>query len=277
MHRSRTRKWLLIVAVIVLLFIVGGAVFMMGKHYVSIRGQHLKQYQYSSGGGMSGGYDRETVTRYDDTHALISTESAKWHNQDPEIKEYLADAAILEELEDVVRQHHMNFWNRKKFTKMFIADGETESYYFCFDEDEISFSSQLYPKRYYDKLRLLDETIAKYRKNAEVLPGLVRAETDSEEGYGLTEGVLELYVYAYRGDALGVRILNGKDEQIDISRTYQLIQTDTGKVVAEKEDTGTSTVYPKSWDEIDIDLAQRLEAGHYKLLLGEEVIPFEIR
>lgn len=135
---------------------------MAGSHYVNIRKQNLVKYQYTSGGGMTGGHYSETVTIYDDTRALISIEETEWYDADPVIREYIADKAILDELENVIRRYHMNFWDNKTFTDMFIADGESRSYSFDFDDSGISFSSQFYPAIYRKKLDKLDEIINKY-------------------------------------------------------------------------------------------------------------------
>ncbi|MDD5923761.1 MAG: hypothetical protein PUC88_03100 [Clostridia bacterium] len=250
---------------------------MIGGNYVSIRGQHLNKYCYSSSGGMSGGYYSKTIKRYDDAHALISIEKVEWHSQDPEVNEYLVDVSIMDELEEIIRKYRMNFWNRKKFSNMFIADGESIGYSFTFDKDYIDLSSQYYPARYSDKLHKFDEIIEKYLNDAKKLPGLVNTRKDSDISYELAEGELELYVYSYSSDYLGIRILNGKDEQIEISHSYKLINTDKNKAIDENDDKYTMTIYPKSQDEVNFSLKERLEAGNYKLVLGEIEIPFEIR
>ncbi len=273
----RINKWVIIIAVILVLLIIGGIVFMIGGNYVSIRGQNLNKYCYSLSGGMSGGYYSKTIRRYDNAHAIISIEKADWHSQDPEINEYLVDVSIMDELEGIIRKYRMNFWNGKKFTNMFIADGESKGYSFSFDKDYIDFSSQYYPARYSDKLYEFDEIIEKYLKNTKKLPGLVNTRKDSDISYELAEGELELYVYLYSSDYLGIRILNGKDEQIEISCSYKIINTDKNEVIDENDDKYTMTVYPKSQDEVSFSLKERLDSGNYKIVLGEIEIPFEIR
>lgn len=133
---------------------------MIGK-YINIRGQKLNKYTCSSGGGMTGGYYIETIKRHED-QAIISIKSAEWHSQEPMVMEYLTDASVLDELETVIRKCKMNFWHRKKFTNMFISDGESTSYHFNFDNADISFSSQIYPMKYGKKLNMLDSIVKKY-------------------------------------------------------------------------------------------------------------------
>lgn len=249
---------------------------MAGQHYVSIRGQRLNEYCCSSGGGMNGGYDSKTVKRYDDAHALITVERAEWHHQDPAVEEFLVDALILDELEGIARQYHMNFWNRKEFSRIFICDGETEGYSFRFDENDISFSSQVYPTRYRDKLHRLHDTVDKYLQGAAKLPGLINQKVGGEESYLLPEDELVLYAYVYSENSLGIRILNGTEDEAEIPQGYRLVSTDTAQVIAEGDDSYASTVYPRSEGEMRFALTERLDAGHYTLVLGEREIPFAI-
>lgn len=153
---------------------IGSDIFMF-NNYVNIRGSQLNTFVCGSGGGMTGGYYRETVKGHEG-RALISIESAEWHSQEPTVTEYLTDIAVLAELEAVIRKYKMNFWNRKKFTHEFIADGESQSYRFIFDNAEISFSSQIYPLRYRKKLQELDGIVKKYIENGEKLPGVENKE-----------------------------------------------------------------------------------------------------
>lgn len=263
-----------IVALVVLLVVAGGV--MMFKNYVGIRGQHLNTYTYSSGGGMSGGYYRNTVKRYND-QALISIESAEWHSQDPTVTEYLVDASVLSELESVVRKNRMNFWNRKKFTNIFVSDGESQGYYFYFDDADISFSSQLYPAKYSKKLAELDSVVNKYIKAGEKLPGLVNPKKEGEENYSLPKGEFVMYVYLYAKNSLGLRILNGTDKDVEISKKYKIINTDTEVVVCDDDIPYGGIFYANYSDVMDIKLKDRLQAGNYKIILGDQEILFEIR
>lgn len=141
---------------------------MLFNHYVNIRGQHLNAYRYTSGGGMLGGYFCQTIKRGDDGRAIISIEEAECHNDEPKIEEYYVDASILDDLERIIRKNRMNFWNRRKFSNMFIADGESRGYCFEFDKKQISFSSQHYPVKYSNKLHKLKEVIEAYLEKIEM-------------------------------------------------------------------------------------------------------------
>lgn len=148
-------------AVIALIIITVFFIKALGN-YVNIRGQSLVKYEYSSGGGMTGGYYRKTVEKADETHARVIIEKAEWYDDEPATEEYITDIAILDELEGVIRRYRMNFWNNKKFSNTFVFDGESKSYTFRFDENSISFSSQVYPLRFQRKLNRIDEITKKY-------------------------------------------------------------------------------------------------------------------
>lgn len=277
LERMRINKWIMLVAVIAIVLLAAVGVYKtMIENYVSIHGQQLYKYSYSSGGGMNGGYHRETVKRYGD-QALISIQSADWYLQDPVVTEYKTDAAVLDELEAVVRKYKMNFWHRKKFTNEFVFDGESESYHFNFDDASIWFSSQIYPLRYAKKLAELDHVIEKYIEAGEKLPGLVNLNTIKEEYDLLPEDEFVIYVYSYAENALGLRILNGTDEAVEIPETYQLINSDTDTVLLEENAPYGGSFSEQATDEMDIKLKERLDAGNYMLIFGDLEIPFEIR
>ena len=275
MAENKRKKWIVVAVVAAVVLIASGGIVML-KNYVGIGGQQLNEYSYSSGGGMTGGYHNETVKRSGEK-AIISIEDAEFYAQDPTITEYITDAAVMDELEAAVRKHNMNFWNRKKFTNTFVADGETDSYSFDFDKSEISFSSQIYPLRYSKKLKELDAIIKKYIKSGEKLPGLVNPKTESDDNYSIPEGKLEIYVYSYVDNTLGVRVLNGTDEQLEIAKEYKLINADTRDMIISDSTTDGGIFSPQSKGEMEIKLNERLPVGSYKLVFGELEIPFEIK
>lgn len=274
MTENKRKKWIVVAVVAAVVLIASGGIVML-KNYVGIGGQQLNKYSYSSGGGMTGGYHTETVKRSGEK-AIISIEDAEFYAQDPTVTEYITDAAVMDELEAAVRKYNMNFWNRKKFTNIFVADGETDSYSFDFDKSEISFSSQIYPLRYSKKLSELDAIIKKYIKSGERLPGLVNPKTD-EENYEIPDGELKIYICSYVNNTLKLNILNGTDEQLEIAKEYKLINADTRDVIISDSTTDGGIFSPQSKGEMEIKLKERLPVGSYKLVFGEFEIPFEIK
>lgn len=269
-------KWIVIGAAALAVILAGVRI---GRtvltNFVSIRGQHLQSYRYSCGGGMDGGYESQSV-KLDGDRALITVESAQWHSQDPTVTEYLTDPAVLEELEAVVRKHHMNFWHNKTFTNMFVYDGESESYSFSFDENSFFFSSQIYPQRYRSKLAELDRVLEKYIEAGERLPGLLNTDPDAEEYNPLEEGVLKVYVYTYAGNSLGLRISNGLDTPLEIPESFTILRADTGETIVEQETPYGGSFPEYANDEMHMKLPQRLGAGQYLLIFGDLEIPFAL-
>lgn len=135
---------------------------MFDKHNVNIKNQHLTEFRYNVGGGMTGGYYTMVVKPCDALHALIKIEKAEFHNEEPVKTEYIVNLSIMEELEEIIRHHEMNHWHEKKFTDMFVSDGETISYYLTFEKSSIRISSQIFPAKYSDKLKEFREVINSY-------------------------------------------------------------------------------------------------------------------
>ncbi len=226
---------------------------------------------------MNGGYSEQSVERLDDGRALITLRNAGWYSQDPMIAEYMADGTVLDELEALIRGGRMNFWNNRRFTDMFIADGESTGYSFDFDHSSISFSSQYYPGRYREKLKQLDLAISKYLEDAEKLPGLVNPRAGSDDLIDLSCGELDIYAFSLANKELGIRIINGSEQNAEISYGWRLFDAESGELLQEQEDDHTLSVDAGHQDIMNICLDKRLEAGSYRLMLGETEIMFEIR
>jgi len=124
--------------------------------------QELMMYKTHSGGDKKGG-NKETVLTAAAGGAILRFSEAEWHDEEPTVEEYLVDAKALEEIKEVFMKYEMYKWEDKKFSDLFVADGKTTSYLFSFTEDDISFSSQLYPDPYAAMLDELDAVIEKYR------------------------------------------------------------------------------------------------------------------
>ncbi|MCQ2558424.1 MAG: hypothetical protein MJ135_04810, partial [Oscillospiraceae bacterium] len=131
--------------------------------------------------------------------------------------------------------------------------------------------------RYARKLAELDRVVDKYISSGEKLPGLVMTNTGDDEIDLLEENVLAMYVYSYAENSLGIRVLNGTDEDVEIPESYTLRNADTGAVIQEQESTYNNRFYEHTIDEIHFKLKERLPAGSYVLYYGDYEIPFEIR
>lgn len=271
-----TNKWFIIGAIAVVIAVAAVLAVTIGKHHENISGEKLNAYRFSKGGGMSGGYHSEDIVRKDG-YALIRIESAEWHNSAPEVKEYKADVKIMDELEGIIRKYNMNFWDGKKFTDIFVCDGESSSYSFVFDDSYVSFSSQIYPKFYSDKLSEFKGIIQKYIEKAELLPALVPSGRTTEDDYNVPEGEMITYVRKCTSESLEVKIINKKSENVEIPIDYKVVNAETGDVLIEKKEDRIYSVYPKSQDEYTISLEKGFGAGKYNLIWNDMVMPFELK
>lgn len=278
MKKLKINRWIIIGIIAIAVLIIGGTMFLNLKHFVNIRGQKLESFSYYSGGGMNGGGYNETIKKYDDETALYTVSDKDWWYQDPTVSEYFIDAKVLDEIDAVVRKYHMNMWHNKTFTHEIVFDGESESYHFNYDDATVWFSSQIYPLRYYSKLKKIKEVINKYTKDVTKLPGLVLENPieDFDTPF-YTEGETRFYVYEYYDKTLGIKMLNGTDKDIEIVKDYKLVNADTGKVLYEDNNPYTYTLDETSNYEDYIRLSERLEAGNYKLTFSDVEITFEIR
>ncbi len=126
------------------------------------KNKELTSFSISKSGDMRGGFYSMTLSARDG-YALLSFTEAKSYNQAPETEEYRVDKKALAEIEDIFIKNGMYRWDGKKFTNAFVSDMASTGYSFNFQGGSVSFSSQIYPKKYADKLQMLTDIIEKYR------------------------------------------------------------------------------------------------------------------
>lgn len=262
---------------LVVLFIVGCVMcyLLLKKNKNVVSDQPLIAYEYYSGGGMEGGYHSESIKKIDNGKAYICIEKSKAWNMDPVIQEYLVEDTILDELEAIILKEGMNEWHEKVFTDEIVYDAGSESYRFVFEKDIVSFTSQIYPKNVRDKLSKLDAVIDSYVNQAVQLPSLVN-DREVKKEYYFPENKIEAYVHSYKDRYLVVRILNGTEKDIELPEMCQLINMDSNEEQI-VENQYYDLIYADSSEDVDIELESRLDAGNYKLILGDLEIQFEIK
>ena len=273
---------------ILLIVIIAAAVLLIAcflfrnlfGEFAGIQKQALVSFHMGSGGDMNGSSHNIDVKAYDDSHALITVSGKDWYFKDPEISEYLVDIAVLEEIRSVFLKYHMQNWDNKEFSKVFVADGASYSYGFYFEEASVGFSSQSYPYKYFKKLSEFDDIVSRYIDSAELLPGLILPERSDGEmamAYMPDDGQISLSVYEYSEGYLYYRVSNGTDENIEIERGYVLRREGESEAVSEG---GTSsykwTIYAKRADDDSFELPSRLEPGKYSLTVDSLSCVFEI-
>ena len=142
------------------------------------------------------------------------------------------------------------------------------SYEFYFGKAYISFSSQMYPKKYYDKLKKLHDIVEEYTKKGERLPGLCLPEIPENEQYNRhrpENGKVWLEVFSYFAGELSFRILNGTGENIEVTSDKSLFREGENEPFARKESAYKNKVYANICDEDSIKVPFILEAGIYRL------------
>lgn len=251
-----------------------------------LRSSTLTEYQNSEGGDMRGGGYRIKVGAYDDTRAYVSSSQKDWHGADPVVEEYLVDKKILGDIEAVFRKYHMQRWKHKKFSKVFVYDKGSTSYYFKFGHTlSYDFSSQIFPERYSKKFDEIDKIIADYSMAKEELPKLVmKARSDDEITSHYEEmrsnGKVNLEVTEYCLGIIHYSLVNGTEDTVSVmNRKYKVFKEGVAEAVLEY-----SYEYANSFDkgqQFSEDTEPKwLEPGNYRLEVGENgeyVCEFEIR
>lgn len=244
-----------------------------------VKNKELVSYIYSSGGGMTGGGNSTEINIVGDEVILTYSHKEWWYN-DAHITEYKVDKAVLSDIESVFRKYKMQNWNNKKFSDMFVADGPSYSYSFKFDDNTgVSFSSQVYPVSYSEKLAEIDKVIEQYKESAALQPGLVTREKTEEELAGKNtpdNGLVEIEVYEYSKDKIYFRILNGTDKIVTVNNSVKLVRNSDGEVLYDENSEHSIEVDANTAEEGYIPCG-RLEEGIYTIYVEDYSAEFEIR
>lgn len=263
--------------------VVMGGLLMLGLfgcgETPDVKDKTLVSFDCSSGGGMTGGGSSTTINLIDG-ETILTYSSTEWHHDDAAITEYKLDKAVLAEIESVFRKYRMQNWHQKKFSNLFVADGESTSYSFTFEDGtEVSFSSQIYPESYSRKLSEIKEIIEKYKAIGTLEPGLVPRERSPEEAAAIDHpdnGRVEIEVYQYSKDGIHYRALNGTNEDVTINRSVRLVRNSDGNVLCSESSEHPIKVRATSAADEYLTTG-RLEEGRYTLYVGDYCAGFEIR
>lgn len=251
-----------------------------GEVKETLKNTKMTKYEYSVGGGMRGGGSSTTVAAYDDKHAIISYATQGWHADNKHVTEYLVDKQILDDIEQIFRKNKMQRWDGKKFTRDFVADGESYSYSFRFGKSlSYRFSSQIYPSRYKKKLVLYDEVLKKYEAGRTKLPGLVFPEMEDDELGAYKQelkenGKVNVEISSYALGILECTFTNGTGKDVEIPNDYYELYDESGKKLIH---TFTSqyggygrTLYENGVYDNLLNEEVWLEPGTYRLYVGED-------
>ena len=277
---SLMRKALYVAAAVAAAVILVVAYKVMFGKGSKIDKEALISFHRGTGGDMQGSSSNTYLRRYDDDRALLTLSHAGWHYEDPQITEYFVDVSVMDEIKAVFCKYRMHSWDGKKFTDMFVADGASTSYDFDFETMDVSFSSQIYPERYANKLNEINAIIQRCIPEGERLPGLIMPELSEKERMAANhpeDDMVSLHVYEYSRNQLSYRFSNGTDEKTELASDYMLHKEGSDEMIAQAEaGSYTYSVYPHSRREITFQLEQRLEPGTYLLEAGGLNCRFEI-
>ncbi len=241
----------------------------------------LTSVSFSRGGDMLGSHHAMSVKAKGDK-AWVCYENAAWHNQVPEIEEYLVPVALLGDIKTIFNEQKLAKCEKAPKSKIFVCDGATSSYRFCFSKRCIHFSTtQELPDGAYAALQNISTCVADACQKGERLPGLA-LEKDAQ-GELPTKNVLEkgkvtVKVTGYKGQQLYFAVGNDTEQEQTIPREAKITElSNPTAVVAERSEKESikldrHTTHHDTWK-----LEKRLEAGTYRLDLGSYTTCFVIR
>lgn len=275
---------IIIIFIIFIICITTGLIIYFNSEYrqgvKDMKNEKLIMYSYSSGGDMRGSHYSQEIKLSEEGKAVLCTSSADWYNDDPKTEESYIDAAVLEEIGKVFRKYHMNRWQNRKISKMFVADGASYSYRFTFGETDFRFSAQYYPGRYRYKLDEIDNIIEKYSQTKEHIPGLVRKdESENEDEYSNiipVQGEICFRVYNYCNKTIYFRLLNGTDNNITFPAEADIIFNGK-KLEVINSCIPVDEIAEDSYSEGSITLNDYLIEGTYRITAGDYSTEFEIK
>lgn len=242
----------------------------------------LQSIYFSRGGDMQGSHHVLSVRGIDDKAALVCYEDAKWHNVVIQVQEYLVPQKVLEDIKTIFNANNLAKCAKAPQSKMFALDAATKSYSFEFEKKRISFSSnQELTRENYDALRQISACVSEACKNGERIPALYfekNAEGNMPLRNAVQKGKFTIRVVCYRNNTLEIAISNALDEAKELSLQAKIIELGKPElVVAERLTDEKDKISQHENTNNYWKLAKPLEAGKYRLSLGEYHTEFEIR
>lgn len=271
-----------------LIYIILGAAVLMVCLFFTVKmirdnrvfNSNLTRYSYSSGGGMDGGYTNIDVCLQNDGTAAVYKTETEWWNQLPETSEYIVDAKLLSDIQELFYGAKMSGLEYAMKSPVLVLDAATSGYYFRFGDDSVDFgSNQIIPKRAYDALRKMRTLIDEYASKGERLPGLeFREELKYDFEYNMpTDGEVRVVVFDYGKGKLDYEVLNGLDENLEYDGSYRLVSGDGTVIVEGKAQSYAASVYAGSTEHYEIELDERLSPDSYCLEVMDYTADFVIR
>lgn len=233
--------------------------------------RELTAYVETAGGGDTGGHRSMEIWLYDG-EAYVTKEKVEWHYEDPVAEEYKIDKAVLTEIGEIYFKYKMEKWEGISFSNVEVCDGETYGYSFSLaDGSNVRFSSQYYGNKYSKKLSEISAVTDKYFESAERIPGLKITDFNQTDYIGKNypeDGVIKLVVFNYAKHKVYFRVANGTDDSVSYAKEAVLYNAD-GEKIAERESDYLVEVDEHSSEDFSLATNGFLEAGTYKIVVGD--------
>ena len=94
----------------------------------------LKSVRYSSSGDMNGNIDSTELKRQEDGSYIIETRYTQQYSEPMQCKEYSVSQESVNELESIIKEYNLIYWDKIDAEQLYILDGPQSSLDFVYDE-----------------------------------------------------------------------------------------------------------------------------------------------
>lgn len=94
----------------------------------------LKSVRYSSSGDMNGNIDSTELKRQEDGSYIIETRFKQYYFEPMQCKEYSLSQESVNELESIIKEYNLIYWDKIDAEDLYILDGPQSSLDFVYDE-----------------------------------------------------------------------------------------------------------------------------------------------
>ena len=94
----------------------------------------LMSVRYSSSGDMNGNIDSTELKRQEDGSYIIETRFKQYYFEPMQCKEYSVSQESVNELESIIKEYNLIYWDKIDAEQLYILDGPQSSLDFVYDE-----------------------------------------------------------------------------------------------------------------------------------------------
>ena len=94
----------------------------------------LMSVRYSSSGDMNGNIDSTELKRQEDGSYIIETRYTQQYSEPMQCKEYSVSQESVNELESIIKEYNLIYWDKIDAEQLYILDGPQSSLDFVYDE-----------------------------------------------------------------------------------------------------------------------------------------------